>query len=499
MTQSTAASAAAHRPRVNVLKWSLGCAGLGMMLFAGMTMIALIVTPMVFRALEPEYQARLIRRFPFMVAFQPTQPYKYLPTAVATSANAMALLATPIGSPQPVRAAQGSGGLSSGHDTTLGDQPGSTSNNGPTPILATNTPVIAEPSPVVKPLSEPTPSLEPPTEVPMPSEVPVPRAFHSTSFRLVPQDWNSCGPANLTQALQYYGWKGAQKDAQTYLKPNREDRNVSPWQMVTYVNQKTGVRALWRIAGDLRLIKKLVAQKFAVILEMGYEVPGEGWMGHYATVTGYDDNIGTFYWLDTNQSDVTSNGVPERASDFDARWEQFNRLYIVVYLKEREGELAAILGSDADLTYDYTHALSVARTEASEHPDNPFAWFNLGSSYTLLGQYKEAVYAFDQATTVGGGRLPFRVLWYQFTPYEAYYNVGNYSQVIALTQTSSAFVEETFYWRGMAEAAMGKSDQAVEDFKRVLRFNENFTLAADKLAQVQNGNFTPPVVAQASK
>jgi tetratricopeptide (TPR) repeat protein len=488
MTESTGTPA--KKPRIDLIKWSLGCAGLGMILFAGISMIALIVTPMVFRSLEPEYQARIVRYLPFMASFQPTHPYTYLPTAVATSANALALLKT--GSPMPVRTAQGSGGLSAGDDTTVG--------GGPTPALVTVTPTLPGdtpvPTPVVKvPIAQPTD--EPSRPGPAPTEILAPRSFQNTSFELVPQDWNSCGPANLTQALHYYGWQGAQKDAQGYLKPNREDRNVSPWQMVTYVNQKTGVRALWRIAGDMKLIKKLVSHRFAVILEMGYEVPGQGWMGHYATITGYDDNTATIYWLDSNEDNPEKGRRQERTSDFDARWQQFNRLYIVVYLQERESELAAILGSDADLTYNYTHALSVARTEASEHPDNPFAWFNLGSSYTLLGQYQEAVQAFDQATSVAGGRLPFRILWYQFAPYEAYYNVGNYSQVIALTQTSSSYVEETFYWRGMAEAAMGRTDQAVEDFRRVLRFNQNFTLAADKLAQVQNGNFTPPVIAQA--
>ena len=39
--------------------------------------------------------------------------------------------------------------------------------------------------------------------------------------------------------------------------------------------------------------------------------------------------------------------------------------------------------------------------------------------------------------------------------------------------------------------------QAIEDFKHVLKFNPNFKLAAEELAQVQNGNFTPPIVAQA--
>ncbi len=480
--------------RINVVKWSLGCAGLSMMVFAGITMIALIVAPIVFRSLLPEEQARLTRHFPFLVALEPTQPYKYLPTFAATGANALSLLSTPVGTVAPARVVSGSG-LSAGGDFGLGDAP--------TPISPTSTPILTTftPTPLLGPVDpQPTEVLGVPTEVPTPTEIPVPRSFHNTSFHLVPQDWNACGPANLTQALQYYGWKGDQKEAARWLKPHREDKNVSPWQMVGFVNSKTGVKALMRVAGDLRTVKKLVSQKFAVILEMGYMVPDQGWMGHYATVVGYDDNSSTMFWLDTNQSDLNNTGTPERSSDFDARWQQFNRLYIVVYSEDRTADLAAVLGSDADPTYNAYHALSVARIEESEHPDNPFTWFNMGSSYVLLGQYKEAAAAFDQAFNLGGGRLPPRMLWYQFTPYEAYYNIGNYANVMALTTATlqtTPYVEETFYWRAMAEAAQGKMNSSADDFKRVLQFNPNFSPAADKLAQVQSGNFTAPGIAQA--
>jgi tetratricopeptide (TPR) repeat protein len=314
----------------------------------------------------------------------------------------------------------------------------------------------------------------------------------------VPQGWNNCGPANLTQTLVYYGWQGDQDDAARYLKPNTNDKNVSPWQMVDFVNKKTGVKALWRVAGDLDLVKRLVANKFAVIMETGYDVAGTGWMGHYLTVIGYDDNQSLLYGLDTYLLDGKDHqGYREPYEDIDRRWQAFNRTYLVIYSADRESELASILGPDADLNYNYEHARSVARYEASLQPNNSFAWFNLGSSLVLLHKYKEAVVAFDQAQNASG--LPPRFLWYQFTPYEAYYNTGNYLQVLALVQSalnSTLDVEETYYWKGMAEAAQGQNAIAQEDFKRVLRFNPNFTLAADRLTEIQNQKFSPPAIAQ---
>jgi len=325
----------------------------------------------------------------------------------------------------------------------------------------------------------------------------LPVAFHNDGYTWVPQGWNNCGPANLTQVLKYFSWQGTQDQAAAWLKPNRDDKNVSPWQIVQYANDNTAIKALQRVGGDLTVIKRLVSQKFGVILETGYDVVGEGWMGHYLTVIGYDDNQSVLYGLDTYLGDGKDNlGYHEHYDDIDRRWQMFNRLYMVFYPKEREGELAALLGSDADLNYNWQHALNVAKLDASSHPNNPYAWFNIGSNYVLLHQYKEATTAFDQAQSLG---LPFRMLWYQFTPYEAYYNTGNYSQVLALVNASlksTTQVEETYYWKAMAEAAQGQIPLAQADFQRVLNFNPNFVLATDRLNDIQSGKFAPPAVAQ---
>ncbi len=233
-----------------------------------------------------------------------------------------------------------------------------------------------------------------------------------------------------------------------------------------------------------------------MILEKGYWVANEGWMGHYLTIIGYDDNQGLLHGLDTYLGDGEDKlGLAEKYQAIDELWQQFNRQYIVVYPVEREGELATLLGPQADLSYNVQYALSKAREEASSDPGNPFAWFNLGSSYVMLGQYKEGTLAFDRARNVGA-QLPWRMLWYQFTPYEAYYNVGNYAEVLALAQATlgtTLYVEETYYWQGMALAAQGRTAKAIEAFKQTLKLNPNFWPAQDRLNQLQDGTFRPPV------
>jgi len=49
-----------------------------------------------------------------------------------------------------------------------------------------------------------------------------------TGITPVKQGWNNCGPANITMALSYYGWTKDQDYAISYLKPDREDKNVNP-------------------------------------------------------------------------------------------------------------------------------------------------------------------------------------------------------------------------------------------------------------------------------
>jgi hypothetical protein len=487
----------AHR-RVNLIKWGLGLTGLGMLLFTGITMAILIVTPIWFRGLPVSEQVIWIGRVPFLETFKPTRVYSAdtLPTAIVTDNGALALLATSVTSPTAVLPANGS--LAIGGDPVTNTPAPLVP--APTSLLATNTPVLAPvtPKPTVKvtlavqPTPTAVPTIPPP---PPPTAAPAPSSYQINGYKHEIQQWNTCGPANLTQTLHLLGWSGKQEQVTDYVKPNREDRNVSPWELVKFVNdnlQGQGglpFKAIWRVGGDLNLIKRLVASNFAVVLEKGSFVQGEGWMGHYLTIQGYDDAQGEFHTLDTWLGDRW-----EKYDDVDQRWEQFNRLYIVVFPLERERELAVLLGPNADEASSVQSALNKAREEANMKPDDHFAWFNLGTNYVMLHDYKSAVKAYDMAFTVGGG-LPFRMLWYQFGPYEAYYNMGDFGQVIALAEATlgtSSDLEESHYWRGMALAAQGDTNGAAGAFERALRLNTISTPAQLSLDQVRNGTFQPP-------
>ena len=85
---------------------------------------------------------------------------------------------------------------------------------------------------------------------------------------------------------------------------------------------------------------------------------------------------------------------------------------------------------------------------------------------------------------------PFRMMWYQTGPYWAYYYSGRYQDVLSLANTtlidtiSEPVLEESLYWRGMAEAALGNTSGAVSDFRDSLRWHPGFGPSLEQLQQM---------------
>ncbi|MGB3717439.1 MAG: hypothetical protein WA996_23695, partial [Candidatus Promineifilaceae bacterium] len=118
--------------------------------------------------------------------------------------------------------------------------------------------------PTITPTTRPSPTA---TATPLP----LPNQARIEGLEIVPQGFNNCGPANLTINLNFYGDATTQNEAAAFLKPNREDRNVSPWQLSDNVNEHTTLRSTAHSGGDLELIKRFVAAGFPIVIEKGYE------------------------------------------------------------------------------------------------------------------------------------------------------------------------------------------------------------------------------------
>ena len=434
----------------------------------------------VFRdALPPRYQEQMLTYVPALRALMPPTPEGgAVPTVAVTSAiSPDQLLAMPLlgGSETATSPAL--------VEVTLPPEETTAPTSTPTPsptLAATEAAAVPTAAPTIDAVAFPTTSPDEALAASLPSSA------HIYGLRSeMPQAWNNCGPANITQALSFYGWQEDQKYAASYIRPNQEDKNVNPGELVNFVNNETGVRAITRIGGDMTLLKAFLAGNFPVLIETTFTPEGYDWIGHYQTLVGYDDAAGSFYVYDTYLGTGDGNGLPEAYSQFDRDWQAFNRTFIVVYDEAREAVVQQILGDRADLTLAAEQALEVARTEARQDPQNPFAWFNMGTALNKLGRFEEAAAAFDQAINK---QLPFRMLWYQFGPFEAYFNVGRYADVLSLAQnnlTSGAdLVEETHYWMGRVYEAQGEAGEAMAAYQRALANNPLFSPAREALDQL---------------
>lgn len=359
----------------------------------------------------------------------------------------------------------------------------------PTSIQFTSTPSVIEVTAVseTEVLSTPQSTLLPTLTSPLVLPPP-PISISISGLVTVQQGFNNCGPANLTIVLNYFGDATTQEDAASYLKPNKEDRNVSPWQISDYVNSFTTLNSTVHSGGNLETIKQLVANGLPVVIEKGYEPNnGEGWYGHYLTVYGYDDKKQEIYTRDTYLGPFDGSPRVDTYDDFLYWWQQFNYTFYVVYPPSQENIVMSLIPKplqDPITMWQYTADL--ARKEIRDSQDNAFAWFNLGVSLTRIGEitgeasyYEEAAATFDQARLIG---LPPRTLYYEHRPLMAYLKTGRVADVLELTDTllrtiGGPWIEEIHWYRGHALAAQGKLTLARESYEEALRVNPNFYYA----------------------
>ena len=291
------------------------------------------------------------------------------------------------------------------------------------------------------------------------------------------QTWNNCGPSTVTMNLSYYGSTVTQVDAAPTLKPNRDDKNVSPEELAAYARSQ-GFEAVTRAGGDIALLKRLLSNGLPVIVETWLEPEDNGGMGHYRLFTGYDE-AGNYFIAEDS---LRGANIEVPLAQFDPFWQVFNRTYLLVYPSKQAALVQTLLGEAMIDRLMLEQALATAKSEAQANPENAFAWFNIGTNYARLGEMALAASAFDQARRAG---LPYRMFWYQFEIFEAYLAEGRYQDVIDLssaTLQATSGLEEGYYYRGLALQAMGQLEEAANDFRAALDYNPGFTPAKEALA-----------------
>ncbi len=357
-----------------------------------------------------------------------------------------------------------------------------------------------------------TPRTPQPTFTPQPSPTPIPTSLALRGVKWETQNgaWNYCGPTNLSMLLSYWGWKGDKFTTGKYLKPFDYDLNVMPYEMQNFVDEKTDLKMKVRYGGTLDLLKKLVANGFPVLIETGVYFPETAtgltsWMGHYRVVTGYNDAKKEL----TVQDSYIRADLPLGYDAFMTDWRSFNFVFGVAYTKDKEAQLAAVLGGYDDLAQSVQAALKTATDEMWKlsGTDQYFAWYNRGSSLVLQQDFVGAAEAYDKAfefyAKLPEDRRPWRMLWHQTGPYYAYFYAGRYQDTADLATRTldfikqrsdrlglgdkpqvGPFIEETWVWRGRARVVIGNSKGAVEDFRMALKYHPGFPAAVDELKKL---------------
>lgn len=343
------------------------------------------------------------------------------------------------------------------------------------------------------PTSTPAPTLTPTiTPTPLPAAV----KLEGVKYEDQHGRYNYCGPSNLSMALTFWGWKGNRDVVGRAIKPDKDDKNVMPYEMAEFAQDQAGLSALVRSGGDLEMVKTLIANGFPVILEKGTfltDLAGDySWMGHYQLASGYDEAKQILYVQDTYigaDHEMSYQAILEG-------WRAFNYLYVVIYPPERETEIKAILGP----RWDETTSNQIAAQKASDDiytltgRAQYFAWFNRGTSLMQLQDYSGSAQAYDQAfvlyPSIPVEERPWRMLWYQTGPYFAYFYTGRYYDVIdlasrTLENMSTPSLEESFYWRGMAKAALGDTSGAIADYRASLKLHPDFEPASYQLGLLE--------------
>lgn len=350
---------------------------------------------------------------------------------------------------------------------------------------------LAEPDNEVKPIvaagGPPPPTPRPTATATRPPAFPAAKQLAGLTHSW--QTWNNCGPATLSMNLSHFGIKVGQDKVAAVLRPEKDDKNVSPEELAEFARSQ-GLQALVRVNGDATRIKALLAADIPVLVETWYEPEPNDGMGHYRLIVGYDDAAKTWIAYDSYDSHGIKKGEAYAGirlpyDSFDKLWKVFGRTYLAIYDESRAADVMGVLGADLEETPMWQRALAGDLAEAQANPKDAFAWFNIGTDYVTLGDFKAAADAYDTARRM---KLPWRMLWYQFGPFRAYYEVGRHKEVISLAEATIKTAvndEELFFWKGLSQKALGDMVGAKASFQQAVKLRPSYQDAQNELAGIE--------------
>ena len=324
------------------------------------------------------------------------------------------------------------------------------------------------------PVIRPSPA---PEATPAPAVIPRTKILE-TSYHIF-QTRNNCAPAALSMALSYYGITASQETLADALRPYQsqtgdDDKSTPPDELAGKAKEY-GLIPYFRANGRIETVQRLIANDMPVVVRALLE-PDKDY-AHYRVIKGYDDETGEFIQDDSLQG----KDLRYTYDDFIALWRPFNYGYLVLAPPEKRGIIEAILGPETDPAVAWQGARETAERELEQDPDDVQARFNLSVASFSIGDYTRSVREFEAVES----DLPMRTLWYQIEPIQAYFELGNYERVFALTDRifrdgNPAFAE-LHLLRGQSRIAQGEAAKAREEFEKAVLYNQSLASARQAL------------------
>lgn len=326
----------------------------------------------------------------------------------------------------------------------------------------------------------PTPSPIPPiTLVQPPSNKILQNNYH------IFQTFNNCGPAALSMALSYYGIYESQEklgqDLRPYQNPqgDNDDKSVT-LEELSEKSKEYGLVPYHRPNGNIEIIKLFIAYDIPVVART-LTKPNED-IGHYRIVKGYDSAEQNIIQDDSLQG----KNLNFSYEDFNTLWKRFNYEYLVLVPAEKVEIAEAILQEDKDEKTAWQKAVENSRRhlpgDQNGHLEGEvYDRFNLSVAFYNIGEYERSVEEFEKVENL----LPFRTLWYQIEPIQAYYELGSYDRVFEITNkilnTYNRAFSELYLIRGKIYKNQGDLESARSEYEKAVFYNTNLKPAQEAL------------------
>ena len=339
---------------------------------------------------------------------------------------------------------------------------------------------VSNPTVIVSNPNLPSSSVESPTPSELILKIPSQNKVLNNNYHIF-QTFNNCGPASLSMALSYYEINESQQKIGNDLRPyqvaggDNDDKSVTLYELAER-SKEYGLVPYHRPNGNIDLIKMFVTYDMPVVARTWLKENDD--IGHYRIIKGYDSS------QIIQDDSLQGKNLKYSLSEFNAIWKKFNYEYLVLVPKGKENIAEKILGEDSNEKVAWENAVKDAESELSINSNDVYARFNLSVALYNIGEYRKSVEEFEKVEN----ELPFRTLWYQIEPIQAYFELGEYERVFSITDKilnnhNRAF-SELYIIRGDIYLKQNRENLARREYEKAVLYNKNNKEAREKLESI---------------